>query len=145
MISCHAREGNPHIQTHLVKTIKRDILRHRITLQNSLASSLAQDVKKYRVVDEHFDTTKQAMVRSVESTKRSLGDKEVYYTQRGFLAMDMAYSKIINTLGEFEQAWSEEVNDMKRQDERIVSDVKTLECQMKARQNEFLFFKNLYN
>lgn len=145
LISCNAREGNPHMQTHLVKSIKRDILRQRQTLQNSLASTLSQEIRKYKAVDEHFDTKRQAMVRAVDSTKRILGDKEAYFTQRGFVAMDMTYSKILHTLEEFERTWANQVEELKVQDQRMVSDVKVLECHMKARNNDFLFFKNLYN
>ena len=145
VISSATPEGNNHIQTHLVKSVKHGILQHRRSLQNSLVSTLAQDVQTYRVVDGHFDAKKRDLIRAVDSTKRLLNEKESYYTQRSFLAMDMAYTKILHTLGEMERVLMEELHDVHVEEDHVIAEVKRVQERMNTRRNEFLFFKNLYN
>ena len=131
------------IQTQLVKTLNREVLAHRRALRNTLASQVTNDVRKYRVMDEHYASKKQALIHAVESVKLAMDTKESYYIHRGFLALDMAYTKVLHTLGEFERAWSDEVTDLQRQDTRMVADAKLMASKIKSRQNEFLFFKSL--
>jgi hypothetical protein len=130
-------------QTQLMKSLKSDIIRQRRTIQNSLATRLANDIRKHRVVDEHFDTRHHELTRTAETIKKTLHDKETYYARRGSLAMDMAYTHVLHTLGKFEKTVVDEFGDLKREDDCMLSDVKALEYRMKSHKNECLFFKNL--
>jgi hypothetical protein len=140
VVSANARDGN-----WLLDSLHRDIRRQRRTIQNSLALTLHQNVRKVKVLNEHFDGKERRLVSGNISRKRVLGEKHDYYTQRGLLTMDMVYSTILHMLEDYERAWVQDIRDLKVQDERMVAEVNRLEHKMKARKNDFLFFKNLYN
>lgn len=135
-VMCNSRED---IKTKLVKKIKGDILRTRIAERDALARTLTTDLRTYRVVHEHIENKKKRTVRALESAKRALDAKEDYFTQRGHLALDMAYTKILGDLEDFERALRDEL----KHDDAVVSDMDEFERRMRYQKNEFLFFKNL--
>ena len=138
-VLCNARDGNP-----LMDSLHRDILRQRRKVQNSLVSNLRQNVRKFQVVEDHYDGKEKRLVSEYSRKKKILNERYDLFTQRGFLTMDMTYSTILHMLGEYEREWMADLEELRVLDERMVAEVKRVEHKMRARQNDFLFFKNLY-
>lgn len=137
-------QGNLHVQTQLIKALKRDIVQHRRHIQNSLASKLAFEVRKHKAIDDHFVHKKMAIRRAGDATKKMLGEKQSYYVGRGQLAMDMVYSDIHYKLVDLEKEIMEGLEALKRENEQSIDEIKLVEHRMAVRRSACHFFKGLY-
>lgn len=132
------------IQTHLVKTLKRDILIQRRMIQHTLSTRLLYDVKKHRIVDEHFDSKRRALLRAADASKHHLDARMDYYTGRGHVALDMLYSELFAKLDRLETTVMGDLEALKAHNDTILKELADLEHTMAIRQSTCHFFKGLY-
>lgn len=137
-------QGNRDIQTKLVHSLQRDITNRRRAVQNSLARQLTIDIKKYRTVEDHFSQRKKALIDISERTKESIDEKEDYYVSRGNLSLDMAYTETLYKLNMMEEKIMQQLDDVKKQNQKVLKELELLEHRMAVRKSTCHFFKCLY-
>lgn len=132
------------IQTQLVKALKRDILLHRRRIQTNVSNQLLYDVKKHRIVDDHFDAKRSALIHAANASKHRLDARHEYYEGRGHLALDVIHSELFAKLDRLETRVVDDLEALKAQNNDILKELAELEHTMAVRQSACHFFKSLY-
>jgi hypothetical protein len=105
---------------------------------------LEYDVKKHRVVDEHFDVARRALIRTADASKHRIDARHDYYKGRGHVALDMLYADLFSKLDRLETRVVGDLEALKAQNDTIVKELAELEHTMAVRQSSTHFFKSLY-